>query len=66
MYPVGSHRDRHAHLLEGQMGMAALEALVQHAVQQDWPLILETPGSTVEARQADIEAVRRAGGEGCP
>lgn len=66
MYPVGSHRDRHAHLLEGQMGMAALEALVQRAVQQDWPLILETPGSTVEARKADIEAVRRAGGEGCP
>ncbi|MCY0908659.1 MAG: deoxyribonuclease IV [Sulfobacillus thermotolerans] len=53
-YPVGSHRDRHAHLLTGHLGLPALKALLREAHDRSWPLILETPGSTVEAREHDL------------
>lgn len=59
LYPVGSHRDRHAHLLEGCLGGSALRQLLHEADTHRWPLILETPGRDVSARLQDLEIIRR-------
>lgn len=59
LYPVGSRRDRHAHLLEGCLGTAALAAVVQWAQRSQCPLILETPGRDVAERQVDMATVER-------
>ncbi|MCL5116522.1 MAG: deoxyribonuclease IV [Firmicutes bacterium] len=58
LYPVGSHRDRHAHLLTGALGLPALKRLVAWADQTDCPLVLETPGRDVAQRQDDILVIR--------
>lgn len=39
----GSHKDRHARLKEGHIGLDAMKRIVQHPVFQDKPFILETP-----------------------
>jgi len=43
MYDVGSHRDRHAPLGEGRIGLAAMKQLLGHVIFRDIPHILETP-----------------------
>ncbi len=43
MNPLGSHKDRHAPLGEGHIGLAAFKRIVNHPALQDLPLILETP-----------------------
>ncbi len=39
-----SHKDRHANIGRGSLGLDALRYIVQHEVLQEIPLILETPG----------------------
>jgi deoxyribonuclease-4 len=41
---LNSHRDMHANLGEGKIGIEGLENLVNHPLLKDLPLILETPG----------------------
>lgn len=41
--PLGSHKDRHACLGEGNIGLDALERIVRHPVLRDLPFCLETP-----------------------
>lgn len=41
--PLGSHRDRHAKLGEGHIGLDAFERLINHSALQGVPLSLETP-----------------------
>lgn len=43
MNPLGSHKDRHARLGEGQIGSEALQRIVCHEKLQGLPFILETP-----------------------
>lgn len=43
MMPFGSHKDRHAVLGEGEIGMDALLAVVCHPVLSELPFYLETP-----------------------
>ncbi len=57
LYPVGSHRDRHAHLLEGVLGAAALQQILVWAKDTSCPLILETPGRDIGQRTADLETI---------
>ncbi len=57
LYPVGSHRDRHAHLLEGVLGAAALRHILAWAEDYNCPLILETPGRDIAQRSADLETI---------
>lgn len=57
LHPVGSHKDRHAHLLEGHLGQAALRAILMWADQTECPLILETPGRDVDQRQEDLAII---------
>ncbi|RIV28741.1 deoxyribonuclease IV [Alicyclobacillaceae bacterium I2511] len=42
--PFGSHRDRHANIGEGSIGLEALRHIVHHPVLRGIPQILETPG----------------------
>lgn len=41
--PFGSHKDRHACIGEGNLGMDTFRAIVNHPALKDKPMILETP-----------------------
>ena len=41
--PMGSHKDRHACLDEGEIGMAALSRIINHPKLKHLPFLLETP-----------------------
>ena len=41
--PFASHKDRHACLGEGNLGLETFAAIVNHPVLKDKPMILETP-----------------------
>lgn len=53
--PLGSHKDRHAHIGQGEIGRGGFEALVNHPSFNDKDFIVETkdPG-----RREDIETLR--------
>ena len=41
--PLGSHKDRHARIGEGQIGLDALVRVIRHQALEGKPFILETP-----------------------
>ena len=41
--PLGSHKDRHARIGEGQIGLDALVRVIRHPTLEGKPFILETP-----------------------
>ena len=41
--PYGSHKDRHACLGEGSLGLDTFRSIVNHPKLKDKPMILETP-----------------------
>lgn len=41
--PMGSHKDRHECIGQGYLGQATFEAIVNHPLLRDKPMILETP-----------------------
>ena len=43
MNPKGSHKDRHAKIGEGTIGLEALVRVIQHDAMKNLPFILETP-----------------------
>lgn len=57
MNPLGSHKDRHARLGEGQIGSEALQRIVCHEKLQGLPFILETPNDD-EGYAAEIAIVK--------
>lgn len=57
MNPLGSHKDRHARLGEGQIGPEALQRIVCHEKLQGLPFILETPNDD-EGYAAEIAMVK--------
>ncbi len=57
-FPVGSHQDRHAHLLTGSLGEGALRELLAWANRRECPLLLETPGRTVDEREDDLRIIK--------
>ena len=42
--PLGSNRDRHANIGEGEIGLAGFKNIVNHPEIKDLPLVIETPG----------------------
>jgi deoxyribonuclease IV len=44
MAPLGSNRDRHANVAEGELGERGCEAFLSTAAFQNLPCVLETPG----------------------
>lgn len=57
MNPLGSHKDRHARLGEGQIEPEALQRIVCHEKLQGLPFILETPNDD-EGYAAEIAMVK--------
>ena len=43
MNPLGSHKDRHQKLGEGEIGLKALEQVINHPALCRLPFYLETP-----------------------
>ena len=41
--PCGSHKDRHARIGEGQIGLDAITRIINHEKLKDLPFLLETP-----------------------
>ncbi len=42
-FPLGSRRDRHAHIGDGKIGISGISLVVNHPSLRDLPFILETP-----------------------
>ena len=61
MNPLGSRKDRHARLGEGQIGWDAFVSIVQEPRVATLPLILETP-TPLEGRAGEIAHLREAYG----
>lgn len=43
--PFGSHKDRHACIGEGSLGVETFQAIVNHPILKEKPMILETPNT---------------------
>ncbi len=57
MNPMGSHKDRHAKIGEGQIGLEALSAVTRHPALWHLPFVLETPND-VDGWAAEIRVLR--------
>lgn len=58
MNPMGSHKDRHAKIGEGTIGLDAFGRIVRHPLLQGLPFILETPNDDA-GWTAEIAMLRR-------
>ncbi len=56
--PFGSHKDRHALLGEGNLGMEAFRKIVNHPYLKTLPMILETPNE-LEGYVQEIKMLRQ-------
>jgi deoxyribonuclease-4 len=57
MTPLGSNRDRHANIGEGELGLEAFRRIVNHPAFEHLPGITEVPGMHEEG--PDLENMRR-------
>lgn len=57
MNPVNSHKDRHAKIGEGEIGLEALVRVINHPSLKDLPFILETPNEH-DGYKHEIELLR--------
>lgn len=58
MNGLGSHKDRHARIGEGQIGLEALVRVINHPKLRDLPFILETPNEE-EGYAAEIALLKQ-------
>jgi deoxyribonuclease-4 len=58
--PLGSNKDRHANIDEGEIGFAGLAALMGHPAIRNVPMILEVPGEKDGPRASDVADAKRA------
>jgi deoxyribonuclease-4 len=57
--PFNSRRDRHAHIGEGEIGLAAFARLLHDPRLQTVPMVVETdPGDEMEGHRRDLEVLR--------
>ena len=56
----GSHKDRHARIGEGEIGLAALAAVTNHPKLRDLPFYLETPNPELSGFAEEIALLREA------
>lgn len=57
--PLGSHKDRHAKIGQGELGEEGIRQVVTHPFFATLPLCLETPVDDWPEYEAEIAAVRR-------
>ena len=60
--PVGAHKDRHAPIGEGYLGIDAFRRIVSHPALQGMPMVLETPNE-LPGYAEEIALLRRLHGE---
>ena len=58
LFPLGSHKDRHAPIGKGCIGLDALLALVNHPALNQLPIILETPQDDLSGYAREIRLLR--------
>ena len=63
MNPLGSHKDRHAKIGEGYIGLEALVQVVNHPALQGLPICLETPND-LSGYAREIQMLRKMHREG--
>jgi len=66
-FPLGSRRDRHAHIGRGEIGSSGIGAVVRHRRLRDLPFVLETPkviDGRPDADPLNLAAVRKLRSEG--
>ena len=57
--PFGSRRDRHAHIGEGEIGLAMFERVLTEPRLRKIPMVVETePGDDMENHRRDLETLR--------
>ena len=57
----GSYLDRHEHIGEGQIGLAAFRRIVNHPALRDKPFILETPHDAEGTHRKNMETLTALG-----
>ena len=57
-HPLGSEKDEHAHVGEGEIGEAGFEQFVNHEAFRELPMVLETPVDDDRGYAWNIEKVR--------
>ncbi|MFB6106261.1 MAG: deoxyribonuclease IV [Halobacteriaceae archaeon] len=62
-HPLGSEKDEHEHIGEGEIGEAGFRRFVTHDAFADLPMVLETPVDDEGGYAENIETVRRLHGE---
>lgn len=55
--PLGSHKDRHEKIGEGNIGLAAMEEVINHPALRELPFYLETPNE-LEGYQQEIAILK--------
>lgn len=65
MNGIGSHKDRHARIGEGCIGLEALVRIVNHPLLRELPFCLETPNE-LEGHAEEIRVIRNAYREEAP
>lgn len=58
MMPFGSHKDRHAAIGEGEIGLEALLRVLEHPLLRELPFYLETPFDDV-GHKKEMEMIKR-------
>lgn len=56
--PLGSHRDRHAPIGKGCIGLDAFLRLVNHPILRELPMVLETPQEDLSGYAREIKLLR--------
>ena len=57
MNPLGAHKDRHAKIGEGEIGLEALVRVINHPALCHLPFYLETPNE-LDGYKKEIEILR--------
>jgi len=60
--PFNAHVDRHANILDGEIGKEGLKTVVNIAKRNKIPLILETPEKVKNQRLKDVKTVKKLAG----
>ncbi len=58
-FGLGEHKDRHAAIGDGQIGLAAFRRIVNHPALKDLPFCLETPHEELKEYAEEIAVLRR-------
>jgi deoxyribonuclease-4 len=59
MFPIGSKKDRHAHIGRGYIGETGFRAILHHPALKEIPFILETPVNEEGNYATNLETLRR-------